>query len=172
MTLDWTPICITTAISVPVAFVVGLLVNTTSDGWKFWRRVKENRIVITGPRAGATLGDSKPLSPGQCFRVTGRLGFVPEDHRIWLLVQPRGKKGYWPQGFESVKHDPETGDWWGHVYEPAGKAYVTIVAVVAPRSAQMLFDYYQKHGEATGWDPLDELPRECTNICRVEAQTP
>jgi hypothetical protein len=137
-----------------------------------WLKRKRNQITITSPRANEILGDPKALSPGRCFRVVGRLGYVPEDHRIWLLVQPRGAKGYWPQGFEGVKHDPDSGDWSGYVYEPTGKAHITIVAVVAPRSAQMLFEYYQKHGRATGWDPIDELPRECTNIYQVEAQTP
>ena len=110
MTLDWPTISITTVISVPVGFVVGLLVNSTSERWKFWKKVKGNRIEITNPRPGEIFRDSKNLGPGLCFRVTGRIGFVPEGHRIWLLVQPRGKTGYWPQGFERVTHDPAPSD--------------------------------------------------------------
>jgi hypothetical protein len=172
MNLDWPTIGITTLISLPVAFLVGLSVNSTSDWWKFWKKRKANRIKITSPRSGAILGDVKYLSPGRCFRVTGTLGFLPEGHRIWLLVQPRGKKGYWPQGFEGVMYNPDAGEWWGHIYEPAGKSHITIVAVVAPQSSQMIFEYYQKHGRATGWDPIDEIPDECINSQRVEAQTP
>ncbi len=137
-----------------------------------WLKRRRNRIEITSPRPGEILRDSKPLAPGRCFRVTGRLGTLPDNHRIWLLVQPMGSKNFWPQGFEQVAYDPATGEWSGFVFEPSGRAKITIFAVVAPRSAQAFFDYYQKHGSATGWAPLHEIPAECVNRREVEAQTP
>jgi hypothetical protein len=137
-----------------------------------WLKRRRNQIEITSPRPGEILRDSKRLAPGVCFRVTGRLATLPEDHRIWLLVRPGSRKEFWPQGFEQVTYDPATGEWSGFVYEPSGHAKIAIFAVVAPRSAQAFFEYYQKHGGATGWAPLHEIPVECINRREVEAQTP
>ena len=172
MGLDWPNLVAGTAIGALSSYGVGLLTNSTSDRLKFWKRRRENQIEITLPRPGETLNDSKHLSPGLCFRVTGKLGFVPQGHRIWLLVQPHGQKGYWPQGFEGVRHNPSSGEWFGYVYEPVGKARITILAVVAPRSAQTFFDYYRKHGSKTNWDPIDAIPDECTNRQEIEVRTP
>lgn len=172
MALDWPNLGVGAVIGAVLSYGVGLLTNSTSDRLKFWKAKKDNQIQITSPRPGEVLHDSKQLPPGVCYRVTGRLGFLPHDHRVWLMVQPRRVKGFWPQGFEPVTYNPVTGDWSGFVFEPSGKAKVTIIAVVAPPSAQAFFEYYQRHGNSTNWDPLNEIPAECTNRHQVDTETP
>ncbi|WP_353070541.1 hypothetical protein RBB75_20825 (plasmid) [Tunturibacter empetritectus] len=171
MGLDWPNLGAGALIGALLSYGVGLLTNSTSDRLKFWQKRRANQIEITSPGSGEILRDSKQLSPGLCFRVAGRLGILPPGHKIWLLVRPHKQKSYWPQGFEPVDFNPTTGDWFGYVYEPVGHAKITIFAVVAPLSAQALFEYYQKHGAATGWDPIDEIPVECINRREVEVQT-
>jgi hypothetical protein len=171
MPLDWPNLSAGSVIGAVVTYGIGLLTNSTSDRLKFWKKSRANRVEITSPRAGEMMRDSKQLSPGLCFRVTGRLGILPPDHRIWLLVQPQGQQCYWPQGFEPVAYNSATGDWFGYVFEPCKQARITIFAVVAPPSARAFFEYYQKHGQATNWDPIHEIPAECTNRQQVEAQT-
>lgn len=136
-----------------------------------WLKRRRNLIEITSPRPNEILRGSKRLGPGLCYRVTGRLEVLPKDHRIWLLVQPWESSNFWPQGFEQVVYDPVTKEWSGFIFEPSGQAKLTIFAVVAPPSAQAFFEYYQKHGNATRWSPLREIPAECNNRQRMDAQT-
>ena len=172
MAVDWASAGAGAIIGAVVSFPLGLLINSTSDRLRLWNARRRNPMQITSPRPGEVLRDTKQLPPGKCFRVAGRLGMLPPGHKIWLLVRPHGQRGYWPQGFEPVDYTPATGDWFGYVFEPSGNAKITIFAVVAPPSAQAFFEYYQKHGNATNWAALNEIPVECGNRQEVEAKTP
>lgn len=131
-----------------------------------------NPIRITSPRPGEVLNDSRPMSPGVCYRVTGTLSVLPHEHQVWLLVEHLATKQIWPQGFATVSYREDLGTWEGYIYPHRGSSPIRIVAIVATPSAHSLFTYYQDHGDATGWAPLPGIPDGCANCTAVEALVP
>jgi hypothetical protein len=85
--------------------------------------------------------------------MVGTLKYLPEDHKIRLIIVNETKGKRWPQGFERVNHDANTGTWKGYV-TVEGWHEVTIVAVVAPPTTQEYFNYFQRVGERTQHEPL------------------
>lgn len=54
----------------------------------------------------------------------------------------------------------------------SGGPNVTIIAVVAPPTSQEFFQYYEKVGSKTAYEPLERIPAECWNIHEVQAKKP
>jgi hypothetical protein len=54
----------------------------------------------------------------------------------------------------------------------SGGPNVTIIAAVAPRTSQEFFQYYEKVGPKTSYEPLERVPAECRNIHEVQAKKP
>jgi hypothetical protein len=129
-------------------------------------------IQITEPRHLEVLSDPKP-SPGgnsTSYLVRGKLKHLPRGHQIWLLVENEKTKKLWPQGWASVKYDPEKGEWMGRVI---AKGDVRLIAVVAPPTSQQYFRYYQSLGDkAMHFEPLDSLPIECSIQTSVQTRIP
>jgi hypothetical protein len=129
------------------------------------------RIEITSPREGEELkGEAHPERADlSVYEVRGRLKRQPADHEIWLLTEDdRFGKGFWPQGFRRVLYDPQEGEWIGYVSAPAGGS-IKITAVVAPPSSRDFFQYYERVGRKTDWEPLNRIPVECTKSKSVQA---
>jgi hypothetical protein len=168
MPINGKEIAIGAAISVPMGIVTAILWTWLK---KLWDR-RQNQIKIDSPRSGESLHDSRHLTPGLCYKVTGRLAFLSKDNQIWLLVQDPKTRNVWPQGFQDVVFREDTGTWEGYIYSAQPNHSITIVAVVAPRSSQMLFNYYQRHGKATQWAPIADIPDECANRKHVQAKIP
>jgi hypothetical protein len=79
---------------------------------------------------------------------------------------------FWPQTGDPVQFNQTTGEWHGRISEKRPKKrFVKIIAVVAPPTSQQLFRYYGRVGEKTSWEPLDEIPPECTNQTYVQGST-
>jgi hypothetical protein len=168
--LDWPNVVMGAILGFPLAIAAS---------W-YWERLqaaerrRRNAIRIDSPRPGETLNerDARRIQGLRCFEITGRLGFVPEGHAIWVLVQAVGGEQIWPQGFESVKFDDRSHQWSGHFYAPDHDSQVQIVAVVAPPTSREFFTYYQHQVGATRAAPLSRIPYECKNYASVVAQVP
>jgi len=130
------------------------------------------KVQIVSPQPLQEMRDTKELSPGLCYRVAGTLAHLPKDHEIWLLMQNPMTRRIWPQGFAKVMYWSELGEWEGYVHPRSRHLQLTIAAVVAPPSAQMIFSYYQDNGLKTDWNPLPDIPEECTNRATVTAIVP
>jgi hypothetical protein len=130
------------------------------------------QIRITKPRPQEVLSDPVKATDGATsYSVEGTLRRLPPGHEIWLLVQDEKAQHVRPQGWNVVKHDPETGRWTGRVY---ARGDVRVIAVVAPPTSQQLFRYYQSVGEKLRdqFEPLDKVPPECTNQHSVQTKLP
>jgi hypothetical protein len=128
------------------------------------------RIKITLPQQGEALIDKQPLGPASfSYIVRGQLKSLPEGHTIWLLTADERTEQYWPQGFETVQYNEQTGLWQGRIH--AGNSPLRVVALVAPPTSQQLFRYFQKRGNETKiYAPLDRIPAECRNVTTVQTR--
>lgn len=133
------------------------------------------KIRIDKPGPGDVLNDPQDFAP-YCtsYRVTGYLRSLPKKHTIWLLVQLPSSVRVRPQGFELGRVVlNRNGTWEGRVFQrPSEGKTITIIAVVAPPAVDLLFNYFQRIGPRTDWEPLDLLPEECTNAAMVQGQIP
>jgi hypothetical protein len=131
-----------------------------------------DKIKITLPKHAETLIDKQPLGPNSfSYIVRGTLKSLPDGHMIWLLTADDQTEQYWPQGFQSVQYNQQTGEWQGRVH--VGRSPLRIVALVAPPTSQQLFRYFQSRGDETKvYSPLDRIPEECDNIATVQTRIP
>jgi len=137
------------------------------------RAITGRQIRITHPRPQETLTEPEPLGEVFCFPVRGTLKHLPANHQIWLLTEDEEAGMIWPQGFSSVQFNRDRGMWEGKICWSA-KKQVKITAVVAPRTSQDFFRYYQKVGQQRNYnfEPLTRVPLECTNRASVQARIP
>ena len=155
--------------------VLGVMGNSAyaALGWSLGRFI--NPLKIDHPGAGDVLKDPFEFSPGcVSYRITGTLGSLPKNHHIWLLVQLPASSQIRPQGFASGKVDYKSnGRWEGRVFpRPSDGKKAVIIAVVAPPAVHALFNYYQRVGYQTNWEPLDDIPQECRKRFTVQAELP
>jgi hypothetical protein len=136
------------------------------------RRLLGREIRITSPRPDEVLSNPQPFSSGVSYEVKGTLKHLPKNHQIWLLVQAEKSPRIWPQGFERVVYNPDSKSWVGRIKPMSGGPNVTIIAAVAPRTSQEFFQYYEKVGPKTSYEPLERVPAECRNIHEVQAKKP
>jgi hypothetical protein len=167
---DWPNVLLGTALSFPLGFAVSWL-------WERYRRFEDwrsNAIEIHSPRPGETLNerDARIVEGMRCFAVRGKLGFVPEGHAIWILLQTPGGTSTWPQGFYKVNFDNESHTWHGFFFAPDRGRQVQVAAVVAPPTSQEFFTYYQSQVSATKAAPLSGIPPKCKNVATVVATVP
>jgi hypothetical protein len=168
--VNWIELCIGGFIGAALSIPSGIVVNNMIVESDSRKRKRRNQIEITMPRESEVLSKSRMLQPGICFEVQGTLEFLPEEHQIWLLVQDSTTSQIWPQGFADVEYRPDSKTWEGFIFANNSSNNINIVAVVAARSAQMQFRYYQRYGAKTNWAPLEEIPDECTNRKTVHAK--
>jgi hypothetical protein len=135
------------------------------------RRWWGQQIKITEPAPNAFLAPVEVRRGTGAHRVFGTLNFLPKGHRIWLIVVDETKGRYWPQGFEAVEYHGETGTWSGYI-TAEGWHSVTVVAVVAPPTTQDYFNYFQRVGHKTSYDPLLGIPQECRKRDTVRCKVP
>lgn len=132
--------------------------------------ILQNKIQITSPGSGSMLEDPQPAMKGFTYEVRGTLKLIPKDHQIWLLNA--GEAGdhakQWPQ--QAAQHNSTSGEWKGRIYLQTWVAETFINAVVAPPTAQQLFEYYNQHGG--GNKPLSRIPVDCENKTHVQARNP
>ena len=153
--------------------------NEGSSNWKgtfehLWEEVArqiatitaENKIQITSPTDGGVLEHPKEQWAGHTYSVHGTLKYLPKPHSIWLLNASNDGR-QWPQ--EAARHDPTSGKWEGRIYLPTGQEGTLINAVVAPRTSQQFFEYYQRYGNSRA---LSQIPDECVNRAQVWAIAP
>ena len=135
-------------------------------------KLDENRIQITVSGPGEILSDPRPFGSGMSYMVRGRLRFLPDGHKIWLLSADAQNKRFWPQGWYNVDFNDKAGEWHGRV-RGSDVSPMRIVAVVAPPTSHAFFSFYQNHGRKTqDYMPLDDIPAECSNKHSVEARLP
>jgi hypothetical protein len=146
-------------------------------GWRggvaMVRRISGGKIQITSPRPQERLDDRQENARGRVsYKVRGTLKKLPTAHQIWLLTEDEIDRKFWPQTSDPVQFNPTTGEWHGRIsYKRPNRSSVKIFAVVAPPTSQQLFRYYGKVGEKTkNWEPLDEIPPECTNQTYVQGE--
>lgn len=132
--------------------------------------VSQARIQIVSPTSGGMLEGLGPATDGFRFIIRGTLNRLPRDHEIWLLnaSDPKDRAKQWPQ--RVAQHDPVSGRWEGSIYlrDRSEKTYIN--AIVAPPTAQQLFEYYSQYGG--GDKPLSHIPVECENKAQVWAYNP
>ena len=150
--------------------VQGLMAHAIWGGFTaLLRRVAGRQIKIEDPRPQEVLQDPQPLGDSLSYRVRGTLKHIPRGHRIWLLVENERNGDVWPQGYQPVQHNPQTGQWEGRV-RPGELGLIH--AVVAPPTSDDFFSYYQRVGDhLTKWQPLARIPPECVNRDSVQAKT-
>jgi hypothetical protein len=136
------------------------------------RRMLGREIRITSPRPQQGLTNPKPLGPGFSYEVRGTLKHLPKNHEIWLLVKEESSQRVWPQGFERVQYDGDDESWAGRINPAMSGPNVTIIAVVAPPTSQEFFQYFQRVGPETEYEPLERVPTECRNTDEVQAKKP
>jgi hypothetical protein len=172
LAIDWGTLIVGVLVGLVPSVFTEIAGHSIYDRMNYAIKKRRNRIEITSPRPDEALKNPVSQRPGPCYRVVGRLGFLPEDHQIWLLVQHSKMNKVWPQGFSSPSYRKETGEWEGFIRSPDSKEEIRIVAVVAPPTSQMMFSYYQMHGNETNWAPFEAIPEECRNIAVVRAMLP
>lgn len=101
-----------------------------------------------------------PPEPGNDAEVTGTVGPMPgvQQLHLWLVVNPVGNSGYWPQGGPLVPNPP-SGSWamnatFGGV--PGERFNVSVV--LANDAAHKAFQDYLTEGEAKKFFPGKPLP--------------
>jgi hypothetical protein len=131
--------------------------------------VMQDKIQITSPVSGGVLENPRPHAEGFTYEVRGTLKLLLKDHEICLLNASSEKDDakQWPQ--RTVKYHSISGEWEGRIYLPRSATEVVINAVVAPPTAQLLFQYYNQYGG--GEKPLPRIPPDCENKAQVWAHT-
>jgi hypothetical protein len=130
----------------------------------------QDKIQITFPVSGGVLEKPEPRWEGFTYEVRGTLKLLPKDHEICLLNASNEKDDakQWPQ--PRVKYNSLSGEWEGRIYLPRSNTDTVINAVVAPPTAQLLFEYYRQYGDAER--PLPRIPPDCENKAQVRARAP
>lgn len=156
--IDWPGIWIATALSLPAGVAATYAYQYLEKEWQ----KRQNAITIDLPKAGEMLQNPQVFYGRTYYPVTLRLGFIPPDHEIWLLTSRVGENKVWPQGADKsrVQKGGVPGTYTGFFHAVSGGP-LTVTAVVAPPTSQMLFNYYERYGGATGWAQLDNIPPEC-----------
>lgn len=128
-------------------------------------------IKITYPRPEEILSGSQPVGRWRRFPVQGTLKSKPQDHEVWLLIRD-DNGAVWPQ-FNPAIFEAGSGTWSGWI-NPAERAEVRIIAVVAPPDLHDFFRYFQSLGQLREhkYVPLDRVPLGCTNQDTVRAKVP
>jgi hypothetical protein len=159
--------------------MVGAEPNTFWEGTfeSLWRELEDgintlviqDRIQITSPTSGGVLANPQPWLEGFRYEVRGTLRLLPKDHKIWLLNAGQGSDHakQWPQEQDTVRYNSASGQWKGLIYLHRWTVETFINAVVAPPTAQQLFEYYKQYGG--GEQPLSRIPVDCENKAQVFA---
>jgi hypothetical protein len=157
--IDWPTLAIGAVLGLPIAIAGTYAYEILREK----SRLRANNIQIESPRPGEHLQDPRPYAGANTYQVSGKVGFLPRGYNIWLLVRRPLAADVWPQGFRDggVQYDPASQRWKGRVLAHPGP--LTVIAVVAPPTSQMLFAYYQRNGKVTNYEPLEDIPAECTN---------
>jgi hypothetical protein len=134
--------------------------------------IRSGRIEITSPEPRTPLQGKRSDGTTFSYEVTGKLKRLPDKHEVWLLTQDELSGKVWPQGFSRVQFNPERGTWTGRIGGTPGQS-VKIVAVVAPPTSVDFFRYYQEIcNRGAEYEPLRDVPFECTNRASVQAVLP
>ena len=133
------------------------------------------RVAITDPTDHGQLGAAEQRAGITAHPVHGTVKHLPKGHRIWLVVIDEGGGKFWPQSFSPVETNEAKGTWKGyvHVWGWQNKwQNVTITAVIAPPTTQGYFNYFQRVGNKTGFEPLSGIPPECKWRATIHAKVP
>ena len=136
-----------------------------------FRSVYGQRIKITYPKINDFLATAENRLGVVVHPVHGTLKHLPKDHKVWLLVMDEKARKIWPQGLVPVEYDKEQGTWKGYIHA-WGWNNVTVVAVVAPPTSQDYFNYFQRMGPKTNYEPILGIPKECKHRDSVLAKVP
>ena len=156
------------ALAIATSLIASIIYATVGGGYRRWFG---QQIKIIEPQENGFLAPAEPRRGVQAHPVAGTLKYLPENHRIWLIVVDETKGKFWSQGFEPVEYHKDTGTWKGYVHV-WGWHHVTLIAVVAPPTSQEYFNYFQRVGQKTGYEPLLGIPLEGKKRATVRAKVP
>jgi hypothetical protein len=89
--------------------------------------------------------------------VTGTVRNIPEGQKLWILVYPHNTNKYYLQGEAYIQNEK-----WERLVQlgtdkDIGTKY-DIIAVLADKKAQDVFNSYLKNGASRKWPGIDEIP--------------
>jgi hypothetical protein len=152
-----------------IGSIIATIIVAISVAW--YRYVFGQRIKILDPQMNGFLAPFEKRNGVGAHAVHGTLKHLPKDHRVWLLVMNEGASKIWPQSFAPVEYSKEQGTWQGWI-TAFGWTNITIVAVVAPPTTQEYFNYFQRAGPKTSFEPILAIQYECKYRDRVQAKVP
>jgi hypothetical protein len=152
-----------------VGSIIAAIIIALAVAW--YKYVFGQRIRILEPQMNGFLPTAENRHGVTAHSVHGTLKHLPKDHRIWLLVVNEGASKIWPQSFAPAEYSKEQGTWKGWI-NALGWTNITIVAVVAPPTTQEYFNYFQRVGPKTSFEPILKIPPECKHRDTVQAKIP
>jgi hypothetical protein len=154
--------------SVVAAGIVAVIVAS-------YKRWFGQRIAIINPTEHRSLSAAEPRAGIMAHVVHGTVKHLPKGHRIWLVFVHEAGGQFWPQSFAPVETNDAKGTWKGyiHVFDWQYKwENITIMALIAPPTTQQYFNYFQRVGKKTGFEPLSAIPAECKWRHTIQAKVP
>jgi hypothetical protein len=159
---------VTIILGIATSLIASFLYATVGGRYQRWFG---QQVKITEPQENGFLAPAETRRGVQGHPVSGTLKYLPKGHGIWLVVRDDTKGKFWPQGFEPVEYQANTGTWKGYV-TVSGWHRVTIIAVVAPPTSQEYFNYFERVAAKTTHEPLLGIPVECKKRDLVHAKVP